>query len=98
MSRPSEKDRGRGGWPALAGKWPECGRNARNLTGSMSRRQGWPARPANGPRGPQVALAVNLFSMPAKPKSSAKPAKGKTVATFRDDAKCKNLPTVEYQS
>lgn len=36
--------------------------------------------------------------MPAKPKSSAKPAKGKTVATLRDDAKRKNLPTVEYQS
>ena len=36
--------------------------------------------------------------MPAKPKPSAKPAKGKTVATLRDDAKRKNLPTVEYQS
>jgi hypothetical protein len=36
--------------------------------------------------------------MPAKPKSSAKLAKGKTVATLRDDAKRKNLPTVEYQS
>ena len=71
---------------------------AGNLTGSMRRRLGWPARPANGPRSPQVALAVKLFAIPAKPKSSAKPAKGKTVATFRDDAKRKNLPTVEYQS
>ena len=36
--------------------------------------------------------------MPPKPKSPAKPAKGKTVATLRHDAKRKNLPTVEYQS
>jgi adenine-specific DNA-methyltransferase len=36
--------------------------------------------------------------MPAKPKSPTKPAKGKTVATLRHDAKRKNLPTVEYQS
>jgi adenine-specific DNA-methyltransferase len=36
--------------------------------------------------------------MPPKPKSPAKPAKGKTVATIRHDAKRKNLPTVEYQS
>src|ERR1039458_5015857 len=32
------------------------------------------------------------------PKPAAKPAKGKTVATLRHDAKRKNLPTVEYQS
>jgi len=36
--------------------------------------------------------------MPPKPKPAAKPAKGKTVATLRHDAKRKNLPTVEYQS
>ena len=36
--------------------------------------------------------------MPPKPKSTAKPAKGKTVATLRHDAKRKNLPTVEYES
>ena len=36
--------------------------------------------------------------MPPKPKSPPKPAKGKTVATLRHDAKRKNLPTVEYQS
>ena len=36
--------------------------------------------------------------MPPKPKSPARPAKGKTVATLRHDAKRKNLPTVEYQS
>ena len=36
--------------------------------------------------------------MASKPKSPLKPAKGKTVATLRDDAKRKNLPTVEYQS
>ena len=36
--------------------------------------------------------------MPAKPKKTAKAAKGKTVATLRHDAKRKNLPTVEYQS
>ena len=35
--------------------------------------------------------------MPAKPKST-KPAKGKTVATLRHDARRKNLPTVEYES
>src|ERR1039458_6581391 len=36
--------------------------------------------------------------MPMPPKPAAKPAKGKTVATLRHDAKRKNLPTVEYQS
>ena len=36
--------------------------------------------------------------MASKPKSPLKPAKGKTVATLRHDAKRKNLPTVEYQS
>ena len=39
--------------------------------------------------------------MPAKkntPDKAPKPAKGKTVATLRHDAKRKNLPTVEYQS
>ncbi len=36
--------------------------------------------------------------MPPKPKSASKPAKGKTVATLRHDAKRKNLPTVEYES
>jgi len=36
--------------------------------------------------------------MPPKPKVSPKPAKGKTVATLRHDAKRKNLPTVEYES
>ena len=36
--------------------------------------------------------------MPAKPKPPPKPAKGKTVATLRHDAKRKNLPTVEYES
>ena len=36
--------------------------------------------------------------MPPKPKPTAKPAKGKTVATLCHDAKRKNLPTVEYQS
>jgi adenine-specific DNA-methyltransferase len=35
--------------------------------------------------------------MPAKTKP-LKPAKGKTVATLRHDAKRKNLPTVEYES
>ncbi len=35
--------------------------------------------------------------MPAKPKKpTPKPAKGKTVATLRHDAKRKNLPTAEY--
>ena len=33
-----------------------------------------------------------------KPKATAKPAKGKTVATLRHEAKRKNLPTVEYES
>jgi adenine-specific DNA-methyltransferase len=36
--------------------------------------------------------------MPPKPRSSPKPAKAKSVATLRHDAKRKNLPTVEYQS
>src|SRR6267378_3697893 len=39
--------------------------------------------------------------MPAKkhpPEKPVKPAKGKTVATLRHDAKRKNLPTVEYES
>ncbi len=36
--------------------------------------------------------------MPSKPKTPAKPAKGKTVATLRHGAKRKNLPTVEYES
>jgi adenine-specific DNA-methyltransferase len=37
--------------------------------------------------------------MPAKPKKpTPKPAKGKTVATLRHDAKRKNLPTAEYES
>ncbi len=36
--------------------------------------------------------------MPPKPKAAAKPAKGKTVATLRHDAKRKNLPTAEYES
>ena len=36
--------------------------------------------------------------MPPKPKPATKPAKGKTVATLRHDAKRKNLPTVEYQT
>ena len=36
--------------------------------------------------------------MASKPKTPPKPAKGKTVATLRHDAKRKNLPTVEYQS
>jgi adenine-specific DNA-methyltransferase len=33
-----------------------------------------------------------------KPKAAARPAKGKTVATLRHDAKRKNLPTAEYES
>src|SRR5256885_10135931 len=36
--------------------------------------------------------------MRPKPKNAIKPAKGKTVATLRHDAKRKNLPTVEYES
>ena len=36
--------------------------------------------------------------MASKPKPTPKPAKGKTVATLRHDAKRKNLPTVEYES
>src|SRR5262249_51841525 len=35
--------------------------------------------------------------MPQKPKPQ-KPAKGKTVATLRHEAKRKNLPTVEYEA